>query len=160
MDFKTTDLCDQFSSQAAACEDLFTSFGGKKRFSGPIATVRVFEDNVLVRKMIETIPAGTVLVVDGGGSKRCALLGDRLAAIALERGIAGFIIHGCVRDTAELARMDIGVLALGKVPLRSRKEGKGVIGEPVRFAGVDWIPGHHVYVDEDGVVLFPQKMTP
>ena len=75
MDVKTTDLCDQFASQAAVCEDIFVSFGGRKRFSGPIATVRVFEDNVLVRKMIETVPAGTVLVVDGGGSRRCALLG-------------------------------------------------------------------------------------
>ncbi|MFO7290206.1 MAG: S-adenosylmethionine--2-demethylmenaquinone methyltransferase, partial [Bacillota bacterium] len=74
MDVKTTDLCDQFASQAAVCEDIFVSFGGRKRFSGPIATVRVFEDNVLVRKMIETVPAGTVLVVDGGGSRRCALL--------------------------------------------------------------------------------------
>ncbi|PRX38484.1 RraA family protein [Planifilum fimeticola] len=99
-----------------------------------------------------------MLVVDGGGSRRCALLGDRLAAIAMERGIVGLIIHGCVRDTEELSRMDIGVLALGKVPLRSRKEGTGAVGEPLRFAGVDWIPGHHVYVDEDGVVLFPQKM--
>lgn len=158
MDLKTTDLCDQYTSEAVVCEDIFTSFGGKKRFSGPIVTIRVFEDNVLVRKMIETVPAGTVLVVDGGGSKRCALLGDRLAAIAVERGISGFIINGCVRDTADLGQMDIGVLALGKTPLKSRKEGLGATGETVRFAGVDWVPGHYVYVDEDGAVLFPQKM--
>ena len=158
MDFKTTDLCDQFASQAAVCEDIFTSFGGKKRFSGPIATVRVFEDNVLVRKMIETVPAGTVLVVDGGGSKQMRRswgpagrhrggTGDRrLHHPRLCQGYGGIGPDGHRR------------VGFGESSAEKPQGRDGAVGEPVRFAGVDWLPGHHVYVDEDGVVLFPQKM--
>jgi regulator of ribonuclease activity A len=153
MNFKTADLCDQFSDRLQVCEPMFRSFGNRKRFFGRIATVKVWEDNVLVKQAIETEPAGTVIVVDGGGSKRCALLGDRLAAIAVERGIAGLILFGCARDVADLANMDLGVLALASVPLKSKKEGKGERNVPVAFGGVTWRPGEYVYVDEDGVVV-------
>ncbi|SEN38485.1 ribonuclease E activity regulator RraA [Lihuaxuella thermophila] len=159
MKIKTTDLCDQFSDQIHVCEDIFQSFGKRKNFYGPIHTVKVFEDNVLVKQALETIPSGSVLVVDGGGSKQCALLGDRLAGIAAERGLAGIIIYGCVRDTADLAKLDIGVLAIGKNPRKSRKEGKGEAGIPVSFAGIQWEPGHYVYADEDGVVVSKTKLS-
>ncbi|SFJ31229.1 ribonuclease E activity regulator RraA [Thermoflavimicrobium dichotomicum] len=155
---KTTDLCDAFLEKLQVSEDLFQSFGKKKSFHGPIHTVQVYEDNVLVRQALETIPAGSVLVVDGGGSKKCALLGDRLAEIAVERGIQGVIVYGCVRDTKELAELDLGVMALGKSPVKSKKDGKGKRDVTVRFAGVEWIPGHYVYVDEDGIVLSAENL--
>lgn len=153
MTFKTADLCDEFSDELTICKQAFVSYGKKKTFSGPISTVKVLEDNVLVLQALETIPKGHVLVVDGGGSKNCALLGDRLAGIALDRGLAGIIIYGCVRDTVEIGTMDVGVLALGSNPLRSRKEGKGTADETLSFGDIAWEPGHFVYVDEDGIVV-------
>jgi regulator of ribonuclease activity A len=155
---KTADLCDSFHRELNICEIDFRSYGGRKQFYGPIATVEVFEDNVLVRQAIETVPPGTVLIVDGGGSRRCALLGDRLAALGVSRGLAGFIIHGCVRDVAELAALDVGILALGSTPWKSRKDGSGRRDTVLRFGGVEWAPGHYVYADEDGVVIAPRQL--
>jgi regulator of ribonuclease activity A len=153
LNFKTADLCDEFSHELRICQQEFKSYGQKSRFSGPISTVRVFEDNVLVKEALESIPAGNVLVVDGGGSKRCALMGDRLGGIAQSRELAGVIIYGCVRDTVELGSLDTGILALGSNPLKSRKEGKGDRSIPVTFGGIDWKPGEYVYADEDGVIV-------
>lgn len=153
MDFKTADLCDNHSKELLICQQEFKSYGQKRKFSGPISTVRVFEDNVLVVEALESIPEGSVLVVDGGGSKRCALMGDRLGEIAQSRKLAGVIIYGCVRDTVELGSLDTGILALGSNPLKSRKEGKGDRNIPVTFGGIDWKPGEYVYADEDGVIV-------
>lgn len=153
MEYRTTDICDEFPDSVSVCEPMFGSYGARRSFHGPVSTVRVFEDNVLVREALEEVPAGTVLVVDGGGSRRCALLGDRLAAIAAERGLAGVIVNGCVRDSRELAGIDVGVLALATHPRKSRKDGAGERDVPVEFGGVTWAPGHHVYADEDGVLL-------
>ncbi|MGM0972412.1 MAG: ribonuclease E activity regulator RraA [Bacillota bacterium] len=153
MDFKTADLCDDHSQKLRICQQAFKSYGKKSKFSGPVSTVRVFEDNVLVKEALESIPEGSVLVVDGGGSKRCALMGDRLGEIAQSRKLAGVIIYGCVRDTVELGSLDTGILALGSNPLKSRKEGKGDRSIPVTFGGIDWKPGEYVYADEDGVIV-------
>ncbi|PAE24864.1 ribonuclease E activity regulator RraA [Bacillus sp. 7894-2] len=153
MDFKTADLCDEHSQELRICQQEFKSYGQKRKFSGPISTVRVFEDNVLVKESLESIPEGSVLVVDGGGSKRCALMGDRLGEIAQSRKLAGVIIYGCVRDTVELGSLDTGILALGSNPLKSRKEGKGDRSIPITFGGIDWKPGEYVYADEDGVIV-------
>lgn len=159
MSFKTADLCDQFHEELQICEIPMISYGGKKRFSGPIATVHVLNDNVLVRQAIETVEPGTVLVVDGGGSRRCALLGDQLAALAASRGLAGVIINGCARDVADIAELPLGVMALGSMPLKSKKEGKGSRDIVLRFGGVEWTPGHYVYADEDGIVVSPRPLT-
>lgn len=153
MTFKTADLCDEFSENLSICELEFKSYGKRKKFSGPICTVKVFEDNVLVKKALETIPEGSVLVVDGGGSKRCALMGDILGDIAQTRKLAGVIIYGCVRDVAELAETDTGIFAIGSMPLKSVKGGKGETDITVRFGGINWTPGHFVYADEDGVIV-------
>lgn len=158
MTFKTADICDEFLGKVGVCEPLFVSYGSLASFSGPISTVRVFEDNVLVREALEDLPAGTVLIVDGGGSKRCALLGDKLASIAASRNLAGIIINGCVRDSAELSGIDVGILALATHPLKSRKAGEGERDVPVEFGGVTWAPGHHVYTDDDGVVLSTERL--
>ncbi|MEW9677293.1 ribonuclease E activity regulator RraA [Lentibacillus sp. L22] len=159
MSLKTTDLCDEFANELSICMQEFQSFGKRTAFSGPISTVKVLEDNVLVKAALETIPKGHVLVVDGGGSKNCALMGDNLAAIGMERGLAGIIIYGCIRDTADINNMDIGVRALGKNPLKSQKKGDGETDIPVTFGGVDWTPGDYVYVDEDGVVVAKRKLA-
>ena len=158
--FQTADICDEFPDSVSVCEPTFTSYGAAKSFSGPIATVRVHEDNVLVRESLEDLPGGTVLVVDGGGSKRRALLGDRLASIAASRGLAGIVINGCIRDSREISGIDVGVLALATHPLRSNKEGMGERDVSVEFGGVTWTPGHYLYADEDGVVLATENLYP
>jgi regulator of ribonuclease activity A len=150
---KTADICDRFSSSVDVCAPIFNSYGAVAAFSGPISTVEVHEDNVLVREALEQLPAGVVLVVDGGGSRRCALLGDKLASIAVSRGLKGIIVNGCVRDSRELSGIGVGVLALATNPLRSGKQGTGRRDVPVQFGGVTWAPGRYVYADEDGVVV-------
>ncbi|MCA1023777.1 ribonuclease E activity regulator RraA [Halobacillus litoralis] len=158
MDVKTADLCDDYSDQLRTASPGLKSYGKKKSFHGPISTVQVKDDNVLVKKALETIPAGNVLVVDGMGSQNCALMGGNLAAVAEKRKLAGIIIHGYIRDSLEVAGTDVGVLALGTFPLKSKKEGKGEEGIPLTFGNVVWHPGDYVYVDEDGVVLAEGKL--
>lgn len=158
MSFKTADLCDEHAKELQVSLAPLKSYGKKKQFSGSIQTVKVLEDNVLVKEALQTIPEGSVLVVDGAGSKNCALLGDRLGDIAVERRLAGIIIYGCVRDSAELSELDIGILALGTNPLRSVKLGKGERDIPVTFGSVEWKPGSYVYADEDGVVVSERKL--
>ena len=153
MDFKTTDLCDDFSDHLQVAEPIFGDYGGEIMFSGPIATLKVFEDNSLVRSALEESGDGRVLVVDGGGSMRCALLGDQLAELAEENGWAGVVINGCIRDSAAIAEIPVGVKALGVHPLKSVKRGIGERDIPVRFAGVTFLPDHYIYADEDGLLV-------
>jgi len=149
----TADLCDQYGDQLQVCEPVFESFGARVAFGGPVSTVRCFEDNSRVKEAVERRGEGRVLVVDGGGPRRRALLGGNLGAAAVRNGWAGMIIHGCVRDSRELDDMSLGIRALGAIPLRSDKRGEGELDVPVRFAGVTFRPGDHVYADEDGVVV-------
>ena len=121
--------------------------------------MQVYEDNVLYLEALESVPSGTVIVVDGGASRRCALMGDRLGKIAVDRNIPGVIINGCVRDSAELASLDVGVLALGTHPRKSRKRGEGRRNAPLAFGDVIWTPGRFVYADEDGVILNSEALT-
>jgi regulator of ribonuclease activity A len=155
----TADLCDEFGDSVQVCEPIFHAFGGRHAFSGPVSTVRCFEDNSRVREAVASPGQGHVLVVDGGGSRRRALLGDKLGLAAVSNGWAGVIIHGCIRDSAELGRMDLGVRALGTMPLRSDKRGEGERDVPVRFAGVTFRPGDYVFVDEDGIILSHQPLV-
>lgn len=155
---KTTDICDEFPEMVSVCEPLFTSYGSVNSFSGPISTVKVYEDNVLVRQALEEIPAGDVLVVDGGGLKRCALLGDKLASIATPRNLAGIIVNGCVRDSKELAEIEVGILALAAHPKKSGKTAEGERDVTVEFGGAAWTPGHYVYADEDGIVIATERL--
>ncbi len=158
MNVKTADLSDAYGKEVEVCQQEFKSFGKKKQFFGEISTVKVFEDNVLVNQALETLPEGNVLIVDGGGSRNCALLGDRLGGIAVTRKLAGIIINGCVRDTSDLANLDIGIFALGRNPLRSEKTGKGERDVSVAFGGITWSPGDYVYADEDGVIVSSKKL--
>jgi regulator of ribonuclease activity A len=150
----TADVLDEHGDRAAVCLIQFRSFG-RAAFSGRIATVRCYEDNVLLRRRTEEPGDARVLVVDGGGSLRCALLGDNIAQLALENGWAGIVLHGCVRDAAALDSLGLGVKAIGTNPRPSRKEGAGALDVPVSFGGVTFEPGAQLYADPDGVVVLP-----
>jgi regulator of ribonuclease activity A len=153
VDFSTADLSDAHPESVQTLEPLFRNFGGVVRFWGPIETVRVFEDNALVRQALESEGGGRVLVVDGGGSLRTALVGGRLAALAHANGWAGLLINGCVRDSDELGLVPIGLRALATIPTRGGKAGVGERGKQVTFAGVAFVPGHFLYADRDGALL-------
>ncbi len=156
--FATADLCDANESHLAAGElhvlaPVFRAYGRNVRFAGAIETVRCFEDNSAVRSALEQPGNGRVLVIDGGASLRCALLGGNLAQLAQRNGWVGVIVDGCVRDTAEIDACDLGVRALAAHPRRSEKRGGGAIGETVRVCGVRVVPGQWCYVDEDGILV-------
>ena len=154
----TADLCDEFGDEVHVAHPIFRDWGGVERFAGPIATLRVHEDNALVRQALETDGRGRVLVVDGGGSLRTALVGGNLAALAHKNGWAGIVVHGCIRDAAELAATQVGIKALAAVPRRSAKDGAGARDVEVTFAGVTFVPGHWLYADRDGVVVADRRL--
>jgi regulator of ribonuclease activity A len=157
--FSTADLCDAHPERIRVVDALFQDYGGVRQFSGPVETVRVFEDNALVRRMLEQEGEGRILVIDGGGSLRCALLGGHLAALAQANGWAGLLINRCVRDRPELAAVSIGIRALNTNPMRPSKEGKGTCGVPVSFGGTTFAPGKVLYADEDGILLADQPLV-
>lgn len=156
-DFSTADLCD--AHEVEVLEPVFQDYGGVRRFAGPVATVRVFEDNVLVRALLETAGEGRVLVVDGGGSMRCALLGDNLAQMACDNGWRGVVVYGCVRDSAVLATIPIGIRAVATHPRKSGKRGEGQQDGVLRMAGAAIAPGQYLYADQDGMVIAPQALV-
>ncbi|HEY2777340.1 MAG TPA: ribonuclease E activity regulator RraA [Gaiellaceae bacterium] len=148
----TSDLFDE-NPGAASCETQFRQFGAVRSFSGPIATVRCLEDNVLLRAQVSETGDGRVLVVDGGASFACALLGDNIAELAVSNGWAGIVINGCVRDVAALAGLPIGIKALGTNPRPSGKTGAGEVDVPVTFGGAEFVPGATLHADDDGVIV-------
>ncbi len=158
MSLKTTDLCDDHSDHLAIATPLFRDFGGRRQFHGPISTVKVFEDNSLVRTALEEPGEGRVLVVDGGGSMRCALLGDNLAEMGRQNGWSGIVVYGCIRDSADIADMDIGVKALNTHPLKSVKKGEGERDASVTFAGITIRAGSYLYADEDGIIVAAEPL--
>ena len=158
MTFTTPDVCDDILDQRQVLEPLFTEFGGKKKFCGEIVTIKCFEDNSLVKQTLGSAGHGKVLVVDGGGSLRCALLGDLLGAMAVQNGWQGVLINGCVRDVEILKGMDFGVRALNCLPLRSNKRNEGQLNVAIRFAGVNFEPGQYLYADENGIVVASEKL--
>lgn len=151
--FTTPDLCDVHADRVEVAEPLFRSYGGRSAFAGRIVTVACFEDNSKVKELAAQPGDGQVIVVDGGGSMRCALLGDQVAAAAAANGWSGLLIHGCVRDVDALGRLALGVQALGAHPRKTDKRGLGDIDVPVRFAGLRFVPGHWLYADLNGVIV-------
>ncbi|NMG44275.1 ribonuclease E activity regulator RraA [Aromatoleum toluvorans] len=153
MEIQTADLCDAHEGKLRVVSPMFRSYGGRPSFGGEIATLKVFEDNSLVRTALEGPGNGRVLVIDGGASMRCALVGDQLALLGVKNGWAGVIVYGCIRDSKAIGGMDLGVFALGTHPQKSIKKGAGDKDLPVTFGGVTFAPGQFVYADEDGVVV-------
>jgi regulator of ribonuclease activity A len=159
MSQKTSDLCDEHSESVRIASPIFQSYGGRELFSGPVATVKVFEDNSLVREALEQPGRGRVLVVDGGGSLRCALLGDQLALLARSNDWSGVLVYGCIRDSADIGQIELGVKALNTHPLKSVKRGSGERDVPVTFAGITIQPGDHLYADADGVIVAEKPLV-
>lgn len=159
MTFKTADLCDEFSAELQIAQPVFTSYGGRARFAGPASTVKCFEDNSRVKEAVGESGNGRVLVVDAGGSMRCAVLGDLLAEQAADNGWVGVVVHGCIRDSADIAGFDLGVIALGTMPLRSQRKNEGQRDIAIEVAGVRVRPGDWIYADEDGLIVSPRKLT-
>jgi len=152
----TADILDAHPVEARVCELVFHQFGGVASFAGPISTVLCHEDNVVLKRHLGEPGEGRVLVVDGGGSLRVALLGDMVAGLAAENGWAGLVLNACVRDVAALRLLHVGIKALGTNPRPSGKAGAGEIDVPVEFGGVTFLPGAMLYSDDDGVVVVDQ----
>ena len=155
--FSTCDLCDAHKADTSGAfrvlPPVFASFGGTAAFAGPVSTVKCHEDNSLVKAALDEPGQGRVLVVDGGGSLRRALVGGNLAAAAARNGWAGIVVDGCVRDAAELAATPVGIRALELMPLPTDKRGEGLRDVPVQLQGV-WVrPGDRLYADADGIVV-------
>ena len=158
MQYVTPDLCDTYPSQVRVMDAMingcsFRNFGGRSSFGGEVVTIKCFEDNSLVKEQAGKPGKGKVMVVDGGGSLRKALLGDMIAENAVKNGWEGLIIYGCVRDVDALAELDLGVQALGSVPLKTEKRGIGDLNVALAFGGVDIKPGEFIYADNNGVVV-------
>ena len=157
MTFKTPDLCDEFEAELGktvrVVAPMFQRYGARSSFSGEIVTLKVFEDNSLVREAFAENGRGKVLVIDGGGSLRCALVGDQLAILAQKNGWAGVVVYGCIRDSADINGIDIGVRALNTHPQKSIKKNVGDRDIAVTFGGVTFNPGEWLYVDDDGVLV-------
>lgn len=155
----TADLCDAHADQLQIAQPVFRSYGANRQFGGRICTVQVFKDNVLVRRQLEQSVTDAVLVIDGGGSLECALVGDILAGLGAENGWKGIVVNGCIRDAAAIAALKIGIRALNTHPLKSGKRGTGQENLPVTFAGVTFRPGDYLYADEDGIVISPTPLV-
>ena len=158
MNPKTADLYDKYGADCHSCEIQFRQFGGRTRFTGPIRTVQCRDDNVLVRRTLEKQSAGEVLVVDGGGSLGSALMGDVIGDLAVKSGWSGVVILGVVRDTEALAKLDLGIKALGSNPKKSLKIGTGLCDGDVTFGGVTFKAGHWLYSDEDGILVCDRRL--
>ena len=149
----TADLYDEHGDALQSCDLQFRQFGGRAAFSGPAVTVRCYEDNALLKSVLSEPGDGRVLVVDGGGSLHTALMGDLIAALAVENAWSGAVINGAVRDVATLRTLELGIKALGSNPRKSTKTGAGERDVPVNFGGVTVTPGDEVFSDDDGVVV-------
>jgi regulator of ribonuclease activity A len=149
----TCDLYDTLGSSARVLPPQFQDFGGRPRFAGEIVTVRCFEDNSRIKEILATPGRGKVLVVDGGGSQRCALMGDLIAQSAVDNGWEGVVIYGCIRDRVALRELSLGIKALAAIPRKSERRGEGQIQVPIEIAGIACRPGDRLVADEDGVII-------
>lgn len=158
MNVKTADLCDEFPNDLQLVDSIFRSFGDKPMFAGEIVTVKVYEDNGLVRKALKKLGKGRVLVVDGGASVRSAIVSEKEVALAIRNGWEGILVYGSICDSAEINALDIGVKALNTCPIKCAQRGEGQNNIAVKFASVSFIPGHYLYADEDGVLVAEKKL--
>ena len=153
MKYLTPDLCDEYPDLIRVVEPIFKSYGCKSCFGGQIVTIKCHEDNSVVKETAGTAGNGKIIVVDGGGSLRRALLGDLIAENAVQNGWEGFIIYGCIRDVDAISTMNLGVRALNTIPLKTEKRGIGDLNIPVSFGGVTFKPGEYVYADNIGIIV-------
>ncbi|MBY5992018.1 putative 4-hydroxy-4-methyl-2-oxoglutarate aldolase [Ferrimonas balearica] len=152
------DLCDRYPDRVRLLPPIFRQYGGKRLFYGPVVTLRCPEDNSLVREWVAKPGEGRVLVIDGGGLARRALLGDLLAQKAVDNGWSGILVFGCLRDVTTLATLDLGIQALGAVPMKTDKRGLGEQDVVVEVQGVRIHPGDHLYADDNGVLVSAEPL--
>lgn len=153
MPFKTTDLYDAHLESVQVAAPIFRDYGGRTRFFGQIATLKAVDDNTFLKAAFEQDGRGRVLVVDAAASMRCAMMGDQMAALGASNGWAGVVIHGCIRDSADVGNIDFGVKAMAATPRKTTKRGQGVTDIPLHFADLSLYPGHYLYADEDGIIV-------
>ena len=158
MEFNTSELCDFFADSVDVVDPIFLQYGGKSAFYGQISTVKCFEDKALVIKALQENGLGKVLLVDGGGSTRRALIDATIAEIAIENNWEGIICYGSVRDVDILEDMDIGIQAVASIPVGAEEKGTGEQDIPVNFAGVTFLPEDHLYADSTGIILSPDQL--
>ena len=159
MTFKTADLSDANEGRVQVVQPGLRAFGRRRRFNGPMVTIRAYGDYSQVRELTHSAGDGRVLVVDNDGRLDCAVCGDLLAAAASENGWAGIVVNGCIRDSADIEGMDIGVCALATFPRRGSKDGIGDVDVEVEFLGAVFRPGDFLYCDEDGIILSTEGLT-
>lgn len=159
MTYSTPDLCDENPDLVQVLEPILANFGGRESFGGEIVTIKCHEDNSLVKEQAGKPGHGKVMVVDGGGSLRRALLGDMIAENAVNNGWEGLIIYGCVRDVDALIELDLGVQAMASIPLKTEKRGIGDLNIAVTFGGITFKPGDYVYADNNGVIVSSEALS-
>ncbi len=159
MKYLTPELCDKYPDLVRVVEPIFKNYGGKSSFGGQIVTIKCHEDNSVVKETAGTAGNGKIIVVDGGGSLRRALLGDLIAENAVQNGWEGFIIYGCIRDVDAISTMNLGVKALNTNPLKTEKKGIGDLNIPVSFGGVTFKPGEYVYADSNGIIVSSKPLN-
>lgn len=156
--YVTPDLCDAYP-EVEVLEPIFSNYGGRESFGGEIITIKCFEDNSLVKENVDKPGKGKVMVVDGGGSTRNALLGDMLAEKAAKNGWEGIIVYGCIRDVDVIMETNLGVQALGTHPRKTDKKGIGEMNVVVKFAGVTIKPGMYAYADNNGIIISEKPLS-
>ncbi len=157
MQYVTPDLCDEYP-EVEVLEPIFNNYGAKESFGGEVVTIKCHEDNSLVKQQVDLPGHGKVMVVDGGGSLRNALLGDMLAEKAAKNGWEGLVIFGCIRDVDIIMETELGVQALGVVPRKTEKKGIGEMNVPVKFAGVQINQGMYIYADNNGIIVSEKEL--
>ncbi|KGY13424.1 regulator of ribonuclease activity A [Vibrio tubiashii] len=158
MEYNTSALCDIYLDQVDVVEPMFSNFGGSASFAGQVTTVKCYEDNGLIREILEQDGLGRVLLIDGGGSLRRALIDAELASLAEENEWEGIVVYGCVREVDELEDMSIGIQAIASIPVGSTAQGVGEIDIPVNFGGVTFLPEDYLYADNTGVILSQEPL--
>jgi len=158
MEYVLPDLCDAYPEQVRVLAPLLRNYGGKNNFGGKIVTIKCHEDNSLVAQQVTQPGAGQVLVVDGGGSLRCGLLGDNLALQAAQNQWHGIVVFGCIRDVDLINGMDLGVQALATHPMKSVKRQVGLLNGPVTFGGITFVPGEYLYADNNGLLVSTESL--
>ena len=158
MDYSTSDLCDHFADVVDVLEPMFINFGGRHSFGGRIKTVKCFENNELIRELLSQDGTGLVLLIDGGGSTRRALIDIEMAELALENNWNGIVVYGAVRHVDELEELDLGIQAIASIPVAADSEGAGEDAIGVNFAGVSFFDDDFIYADSTGIVLSAEEL--
>jgi len=158
MDYSTSDLCDHFADVVDVLEPMFINFGGRHSFGGRIKSVNCFENNELIREILSQDGTEQVLLIDGGGSTRRALIDIELAELAFENNWNGIVVYGAVRHVDELEELDVGIQAIASIPVAADSEGAGENGIGVNFAGVSFFDDDFIYADSTGIVLSAEEL--